>query len=172
MKLLDRGLQRDLLNQLAEAYPNPLNGLFDPYDLESANSVNLHYLEEHGLVMLSRPQRVLRNNSVPPGLARRLGPEVDGSATITAAGMDFIQADGGLSAILGVVTVRLHSETIAEIEAKILASDQPEPEKTKLLDRLRSMPEEGLRALTQELVRAGLNRGPEIWETVLRALSG
>lgn len=86
--------------------------------------------------------------------------------------MDFITDDGGLSAILGVVTVRLHSETVAEIEAKILASDQPTEEKSRLLDRLRSMPEEGLRTLTQELVRTGLSRAPEMWETVLRTLSG
>lgn len=173
MNMLDRTRQRDLLNMLAEAYPNTCDSLLDPRDIESPDSVNLHYLEEHGLVVLIRKEmRTRRADNLVPSGARWKGPELTGEAKITAEGIDFLEDDGGLSAILGVVTVRLHSETIQEIETKILSSDQPEAEKARLLDRLRNMPEEGLKTLTQELVRTGLNQSTGMWETVLRALSG
>ncbi|RXE48721.1 hypothetical protein B4O83_12380 [Chromohalobacter israelensis] len=169
MKHLDRHLQRDLLNQLAEAYPENRKDVLPEGDPHSSVSVNLHYLQEHGLVQIGKPAA---RPFIKRGAEDREARTVYRGVAITAAGIDFLEEDGGLSAILGVVTVRLHSETIREIEAKILASNQPETEKTRLLDRLRSMPEEGLKTLTQELVRTGLNHSPGMWETVLRHLSG
>ncbi|TFH84746.1 hypothetical protein EQG41_20760 [Billgrantia azerbaijanica] len=173
MKLLDRTQQRDLLCQLAEAYPNPINDLFDPEDLDSPESVNLHYLEEHGLVQL------VRSDAIPQVLRQmhqhgyNPTPVITGGATITAAGMDFIQADGGLSAILGTVTVRLHADTIRDlVEAKIAASDEiPQADKPRLVEALKAMPEEGLKQLTQRLVGYGLDQAPGAWQAVLQMLN-
>lgn len=173
MNLLNRQEQKELLWHLAEKYPNSATGLFDVHDIESPVSVNLHYLDGHGLVRLGRP----RQEAVESGRniklwAMGVGLDLDGSAKITEKGLDFLQADGGLTAILGVVTVKLHSETLSALEGKILASDElPTEEKTRLLDRLRSLPEEGAKTLVQEMVKAGLSRGPEVWETALRYLS-
>lgn len=67
----------------------------------------LQYLEEHGLC----------KSGVMIGADGHLAL---GESRITAAGLDFLEDDGGLSAILGVVTVRLHADTIrALIDAKI-----------------------------------------------------
>lgn len=45
---------------------------------------------------------------------------VDGLAfsesTITAASLDFLEDDGGLSAILGIITVKLHADTIKGLD--------------------------------------------------------
>ena len=49
----------------------------------------------------------------------KLGGKITwGGARITAKGIDFLEDDGGLSAILGVVTVKLHADTLREMLAK------------------------------------------------------
>lgn len=170
MRLLNRQLQLQLLELFHKSYPNKTSIRISelPFEarIEELN-YNLAYLSEHKLIDHAKVNKwgALADKNWSDDKALLNG-------RITHLGIDFLEDDGGLSAILGVVTVRLHSETIAEIEAKILASDQPAEEKSRLLDRLRSMPEEGLRTLTQELVRTGLSRAPEMWETVLRTLSG
>ena len=56
---------------------------------------------------------------------------------ITAKGIDFLADDGGLSAILGVVTVKLHGDTIqALLAAKIDEADIPPEEKGRLKTEL------------------------------------
>lgn len=86
---------------------------------------------------------------------------------ITARGMDFLADDGGLSAILGVVTVKLHEETLKElIGQKISESDLTAPEKSRLLDQLKSLPAKTGKHLTQKLVDAGLPN----WPAALRAI--
>jgi hypothetical protein len=81
---LDRDLQRQILERLADSYPNSL----DLSGLEVATrgdfQRNLHYLHEHRLVEATRwadqsPEFVM--------------------ARITASGMDFLQGDGGLEAL-------------------------------------------------------------------------
>lgn len=169
MKHLDRHLQRDLLNQLAEAYPEKRNDVLPEGDPHSSISVNLHYLQEHGLVKIGKPAA---RPFIRRGAEDREARTVYRGVAITAAGIDFLEEDGGLSAILGTVTVRLHADTIRDlIEAKILESDQPEPEKHQLIDTLKSMPEEGLKQLTQRVVSHGLDQAPGAWSAIIQALT-
>ncbi|HEX7908277.1 MAG TPA: hypothetical protein VF534_09345 [Paraburkholderia sp.] len=78
--------------------------------------------------------------------------------------MDFLADDGGLSAILGVVTVRLHEETLKElIGTQIAESDLPDPEKIRLLDQLKSLPAEAIKHLSLKLIDAGLSH----WSSAL-----
>jgi hypothetical protein len=154
MEKLDRDLQRRMLKRLADSYPgdvtpdalNKALGL-DPKD--SALLVNASYLREHGLIdakiqsPLSEPQFLIR-------------------ASITARGLDFLQDDGGLGAILNVVTVRLDADTLrALIAAKVDASTLPPEEKGRIKKLLAELSTEGLRTATQKLVEAGLERWPE-----------
>ena len=76
----------------------------------------LLYFQEHGLVTvglnpdisLMKPQAIF--------------------ASLTAKGIDFLQDDCGLSAILDVVTIRIDDDSIKRmVEAKIMASDMPPP---------------------------------------------
>ncbi|WP_152969423.1 hypothetical protein [Paracidovorax avenae] len=77
----------------------------------------------------------------------------------------------GLSAILGVVTIRLHDDTIkALIEARILASNLPEPEKKRLIDRLGELRTETTKHLVLKLVDLGLDKSQEAIELIGKAL--
>lgn len=80
------------------------------------------------------------------------------SARLTHKGFDFIQDGGGLGAILDVVTVKLHEDTLkAIIESKLLASDLPEPEKKRFLSQLRELAGEATKHLALKLLDAGMD---------------
>src|SRR5262245_51879543 len=108
---LNRVLQRQLLEQLREAYPEFVDFQsrpeFDQPDFQS----NLFYLSEHKLIDATEggtsPRRIVW-------------------ASITASGLDFLEDDGGLSAILKTVTVKFDIENIRSIlEDKVVASTLP-----------------------------------------------
>ena len=157
--MLDRALQRQILELLREHYPC---GTIPVRRLELGEeqaATNLRYLEEHGLC----------ESGVIIGADGHLA---FGLSTITAAGLDFLEDDGGLSAILGVVTVKLHADTIRNlIDAKIETSSMPAEEKSKLRKILANLSEAGLKAATTDLVKSGLHHLPDAvhW---LRSLAG
>lgn len=160
MDLMDRDLQRRVLGQLAEAYPNQRS----PEQLNQNSTdrrwtFNMQYLAEHGLVeakgvtMLSEGYRI--------HLVR-----------ITAAGLDFIADDGGLTSILGVVNVRLHEDTIrALIEARIDASGLPEQDKLSVKSWLRQAGSEALAEATKRLVGLAFDQMPKALQ-LLQTLPG
>jgi hypothetical protein len=155
---LDRTYQRELLEMLAQSYPRPhdIRQLFLDMDEPATEryAANLMYLEEHGLA----------ESAIQYGLD---GHMASGLPRITAKGMDFLADDGGLSTILGVVTIKLHEDTLKElIGARISASDLPAPEKNRLLDQLKSLPGETIKHLTFKLVDAGLAN----WPVALQAI--
>jgi hypothetical protein len=148
--MLDRAVQRQILELLREHYPRGASLVRElKLDMERAVT-NLRYLEEHGLCV--------------SGLVIGVDGHIDlrRQSTITAAGLDFLADDGGLSAILGVVTVKLHADTIREmIDAKIETSSMPTEEKSKLRKVLANLSEAGLRAATTDLVKSGLDHLPD-----------
>jgi hypothetical protein len=78
--------------------------------------------------------------------------------------MDFLADDGGLGAILGVVTIKLHDDTIRElIASKIMDAPLSQPDKQKLLDQLRALRGDSIKHLTMKLLDAGL----ENWTAAL-----
>ncbi len=109
----------------------------------------IRYLEGHGLLQVRNPEFL------------ELGQE-QVSIRATSRAIDFLADDGGLSAILGVVTIKLHDDTIKSlIESKILASDLPPPEKQRYLARLRSLPADATRHVVMKLVDLGLDKSPD-----------
>lgn len=119
------------------------------------------YLHEHGLVT---------------GELVRLQPHIrPGQQTITAKGLDFLADDGGLSAILGVVTVKLHEHCPPVISQKIEDSSLPEEEKRPLLQAVRELPGEAIKHLTTRLLDLGMDNLPgavSLIRTVLQSGSG
>ncbi len=160
---IDRSAQQQLLQALAQIYPADLNLQGDiPLDMDAqALLVQLAYLEDHGLLVVQ--------------WSRAFGYQSPISARITARGLDFLADDGGLSAILGVVTVRLHDDTIkALIQDRIERSDLPQPEKQRYLDRLRSLPADATKHLVLKLLEKGLDRwqdAAQLLETSFRSLA-
>jgi hypothetical protein len=119
---------------------------------------NLVYLEAHGLVRLVKAQ--LNSGAYSVGLA-----------TATEKGMDFLEEDGGLSAILGVVTVKLHDDTIKDLLAlKIQESDLPPAEKQRWIDQLRELPAETTKHVVLKLVDLGLEKAPDALNAIGKLL--
>lgn len=152
--LLDRALQLHLLQVAAAGYPQLVPLKDELASNEKATRVNIAYLEEHGLI----------KGHYPGEHGRRVAPT---GALITAQGIDFLSNDGGLGAILGVVTVRLHEETLkALIASKVEQSDLPLSEKSRFLDKLKELPGETTKHLVLRLVDAGLDN----WQKALPLL--
>ena len=149
MAAIDRELQRALLIAMRDCFPEPLDQLPEPGpDGSPGIHANLLYLQEHGLC--------------DAGLLRNMASYSYAGATITARGLDFLADDGGLSAILGVVTVKLHADTVRDlIAAKIAETPLPAEEKSALMKQLGGLSETALRAATTDLVRVGLDRLPD-----------
>lgn len=161
--LIDRTLQRQILQALADVYPDlgtKALGALKQLAKEDVVIGNLLYLEEHGLIV--------------SGVTRQFSGFLinGGHLKITAKGLDFLSDDGGLSAILGVVTIKLHDDTIKSlIEAKILDADLPDPDKRKYLDALRELPAESTKHLAMKLIDAGLENAPVAWTAIKSVLS-
>ena len=153
MDWLDRNLQREILKELNNIYPDSKTyeywidaaiaqvvGVIETVgeaELYIAKrSANLRYLAEHGLVVCN-------------------DKNLSATVKITAKGIDFLTDDGGLSAILGVVTVRLHSDTIqALLDAKINEANIPPEEKSRLKGILSKMGGVALAKFTEKAIDA------------------
>lgn len=151
---LDRELQLEILKALEEAHPDGLDTEFADRLIatHAADKVisNLIYLEGHDL------QRA--------GIIHALSSRMwNFKATeISSRGRDFIADDGGLSAILGVVTIKLHEDTLKTLIAtKIEGSDLPQPEKHRWTAALRELPAESTKHLVLKLIDLGFAHGHE-----------
>lgn len=157
---LDRELQRKILEELADSYPDSIfpSCLVDYFKMSRGSYIdhkaraNIIYLVELGLieVKLISVEKIIENVSLSQGWKA------------TAKGMDFLADDGGLSAILGTVTVKLHEDTLRTlIENKITESHDLAPQdKRVLIDQLRSLPGESIKHLTMKLLDKGLENLP------------
>lgn len=112
---------------------------------------NILYLGEHGLIHIK--------DDSPIGVVML-------TVQITNKGIDFLEQDGGLSAILGVVTVKLHSDTLqAILAARIDQADISETEKGSLKAALATVKEAGLAKITE----MALENAP--WTSIVAALA-
>ena len=153
MDWLDRNLQREILKELNNIYP--VSKTYE-YWIDAAiaqvvgvietvgeaelyiakRSANLRYLAEHGLVVCN-------------------DKDLSAIVKITAKGIDFLSDDGGLSVILGVVTVKLHSDTIqALIAAKIDQAEISDSEKSWLKKELGKIKDTALSTFTANAINA------------------
>lgn len=145
---IDRELQLKLLSGLTGAYPDGydfrriINLVPQGTPTEKITS-NLKYLEDHGLVALT----VFHDISEGMQVVR---------AKITAKGLDFLADDGGLTAELNVITVKLHADTINQILiAKIQSSDANPTVKKNLIKKLKELPANAV----EEILLTGFEKG-------------
>lgn len=157
MTKLDRSLQRHILEALAHLHPGGTDefaALMGQLEEDDRLLSNLLYLAGHGLV---------ESGFVPYETSAR-NTFVQASQTrITHTGLDFLAEDGGLSAILGTVTVRLHEDDLrALVAARISASAAMDtPQKHKALDALRELPAESIKHLYLKVLDLGWDRAPD-----------
>jgi hypothetical protein len=150
---LDREYQHELLKQLAESYPLPfdIRQIARAWDdaAEFRYAANMCYLEEHGLV----------EANVTYGLDHHLSFSLP---KITARGLDFLADDGGLSAILGVVTVKIHEESLRALllaKAESLSGATPE-EQSAVVEAVRNLPARSIQTVADKLIALGVEHLP------------
>jgi predicted DNA-binding ArsR family transcriptional regulator len=156
-ELLDREFQKHVLQTLADHYPHRanVNRVFGS-QVDNRLLVNLKYLEEHRLIDVHW-------TAISSGLHAV-------EARISASGLDFLADDGGLSAILDVVVVKLDDSTIRELIAqKIFEAEVDTSMKSRIVDALRALPADGIKAVTMRTLEVGLNDGPQLVK-VLRSI--
>ncbi|UVK46779.1 hypothetical protein BPNPMPFG_002487 [Mesorhizobium sp. AR07] len=150
-ELLLRELQHQILSKLSDGYPQKLNvsRTFGPQD-NNALAVNLAYLDEHKLISVSWFDDVDKGKQPV-------------TASITKNGLDFIANDGGLSAILGVVTVKLHKDTIRDLLiSKVRETSASQSVKDHLIEQIKKLPAEALAKVTTAALDSGLARMPDM----------
>jgi len=163
---LDRNLQHRILTTLSGIYPrtpsaDDLNELSNGVN-DHAFEANLFYLTQHGLIencldLAKYGQAVITLDKL----------------VCTAKGMDFLADDGGLSATLGTVTVKLHEDTLRQlIEAKVQASNLPEEQKSGILKALREAPGETTKTLITKLVDLGMENAAKAIPLIQTLLQG
>lgn len=147
MTKIDRDLQHRILTLLIEHYPNYIDVEADLDEDHSKLLFNLQYLYEHGLI------------------DEVLTPTLDGfviePTKITNKGIDFLADDGGLSAILNVVTVKVEASQMALLlEILVMSSDLNPADKQSMTSALRELPAESIKHLTTKVVDAGWDSLP------------
>jgi hypothetical protein len=89
---------------------------------------------------------------------------------ITARGLDFLEDDGGLSAILGLVTVRFEADTLRELlSASLDQSTAPQEARAKAKGLLSKLSGEALGELVRQLVGVAVAKAPEALPLILSA---
>lgn len=150
-----QGAATGILQDYANAQPWGSTTALAEFDVDEEKVLaNLIYLKEHGLIDPSLNMAIDRQYYYSGG-------------KITAKGNDFMLGDGGLSAIFGIVTIRLHDDTVRSlIEMRVMESDLAPPDKQKLIDQLRSLPVETIKHVVLKLVDLGLEKGPQAIESI------
>lgn len=88
------------------------------------------------------------------------------SYRITHKGIDFIEDDGGLSAILNISTIKLHPSTLDLITAAIDGSSLNPSDKQKMIDQLKSLPADAIKQILTELVNKGVGYLPALFASL------
>lgn len=145
---LSRERQHAQLLELRALFPGHLPFREGDKTMDIQRRGDLRYLMDHGLA-----------EAVETG---SFGSQAFIGWKITAKGIDFLEDDGGLTAILGVVTIKLHEDTLKTLIAtKIEGSDLPQPEKHRWTAALRELPAESTKHLVLKLIDLGFAHGHE-----------
>lgn len=161
---LNRELQREILLTLTENFPDLLPNPKHWYQKHGKNEVdgNLLYLKRHGLIDFR--DKPTSHSASKEHFIYQITP--------TAKAFDFLADDGGLSAVLGVITVKLHTDTLRElIAAKINTSDLSETQKSTFLNSLYQLPSESLKHLTTRLLDTAFDNLPSAYRLLEKFFS-
>lgn len=162
--MLDRKYQHRLLEALAASYTKPktfdISVFLDGSEEAKERYIaNMWYLGEHNLVK----HKITRTISG--------GFLVSDTPEITCHGIDLLADDGGLTATLREMTIRLHADTLRDlIEAKIVAAPLNHEDKKKLLHRLHELPYESIKHVAMKLIDLGLGTSPAALEWLSKLL--
>lgn len=161
MALLDRTLQYKILDKLLNVFPNQYDFYQDDVFSQDEQKLlaNMYYLQQHQLIS---PKTVIVTNML--GGYAHLQLNV---TEITHKGIDFMLDDGGLSAILNTVTVKLEEQQFrALLEQKIQQSNFSDEQKIRFIDSIKQLPSEGVKHLFIKLIDLGISAFPTLLNQV------
>lgn len=161
---MNRNLQQEILIQAAEAYPLAMSD-------ESLEELRRNFGDEKLVRELKylEESKLLHHESIIIGIDNSLS---FGIIKITNKGLDFIQSDGGISAILNVVTVRFEADTLAALlTAKINQSELTDDEKSSLVEAVKDLPAEGIKYLMTKVLDKGIDSIPNLAPYLMQTLS-
>lgn len=148
---IDYAFIRARLKKLYQHYParipTPWRGIRN--DDDDAVPRHMCYMLEHGLIAAS----ITRTRNGDYTISR---------TSITAKGIDFIQPDGGLSALAAPVIRIAPDSMIAIIDQALAARGITQEERSAIKKGLGIAGEEGIRAVVGKLVEAGIAYAPSI----------
>ena len=156
---LDRPLQLQMLQALKESYPAHRPHFSQQFDSNPDFIPNLRYLHGHGLLTGIEVKTLSAHNLQ--------------NVKITEAGLDFLEDDGGIGAILRTVTVKLDADQLRQIlSTKVQTLSIPEEKKASALDTIRKLPAEILNSLAIRFVEKGIEQFPNLLEVLQNVSSG
>ena len=148
---LNRPLQLRMLQVLKESYPAHSPHFTQRFESDPDFIGNLRYLHGHNLLIGID----VKSSNIPVNIR------------ITEAGLDFLEDDGGIGAILRTVTVKLDANQLQQILAtKIQALSIPEEKKASALDMIRKLPADILNRLVMRFVETGIEHFPNLLELI------
>lgn len=153
----DRRLQLKILEELKNVCPNSLAAQkLSCFSEENDFAANIWYLEKHGLIVANFTVR--RKNDF---ILRKL--------SVTEKGVDFLEDDGGIAAILNKVHIKFDKDDLtALLTAKIAQSSLPAEEKKAVMDTIKSLPAEGVKTVYTHLLNLGLKNLQDIPQLIQR----
>ena len=153
--MIDRELQLSILKKLRERYPDGLDIREIPeHSIEPKFlTMNLFYLNEHDLV-----KAVDGNRDIPSGDFRA----THGIVRITSKGLDFLEDDGGLSAILGKVVIKFDEADLFQLLKAIDNAPGTPEQKINVKKMLESISADSLKTAYMRILNYGLNKVPNV----------
>lgn len=146
-----------MLNSLATVYPRYTTKILDA-EASEADLTNLWYLKEQGLV----------EGDLEMSITQAF---IFSGVKITAKGLDFLADDGGISAILGTVIVRLHAESIKELLlTRIEASEAPAEKKSWLKQQIETASSETIKKIVGLILDQGVQQAPKLLQWMEQAI--
>jgi hypothetical protein len=166
---LKRDLQLSILHELKSCYPKTmkLNSLSCYNKTEFTvddNPVNNNaiYLKEHGLI----------EGDVQVSSRSQSHSQILITAKITANGLDFLEDDGGIRAILNKITIQFDPKDLQTLIKSRLDRENITPEKkNEILSTIKSLPSEGIKNVYKHLINFGLEKAPDVFHLLQNILN-
>lgn len=147
-----------MLQALKEVYPNHAPHFTQQFQADPDFISNLYYLKGHGLLTGTETQKSIQRPLV--------------NVRITETGLDFLEQDGGIGAILRTMTVKLDAEQLRQIlAAKVESLSIPLEKKSTALDTIRKLPAEILNNLVMRFIDKGIESFPDLLLDFLQGVS-
>jgi hypothetical protein len=153
-KSLDSGFQLEILELLNETPYQPIDQDQIPTHFKEDPwrwYTNLRYLKDHGLVDMTEAGEMTMD-----------APEVM-DVTITTKGVDFLEPDGGLTAALGTMTIRLDDEQVKIfLMDNVNKSPLSDEKKSRLRGVVKNLSSAALSELAKQSVGLLFRQGPDL----------